>query len=440
MKSDAMMPPGKNKSSTEQRGDDKEYILQLPLRTIIANETVYKGYYDESTLKVFLADENGNLTGKVARLTKPLPPPENIDKNAGENSVPDETAKNMLQKTKDEAAKHKKALIEKRDKALSSTGKMDKEKKGIAKGVVVALIVAAIAGGCIFAGMNYMSSRMQPFMGNTAVTEPKDGEITVIQLNCELIAGDQITDDMIRAYNIDSETYNQITSNGSDLYRWEQRDSVVGMYATEYIAKGKYITTNSVIRSYTVPDNPFCEISDGMTLVDVPITIKDQDFDRTKLLIGSKINIDYVVNIQEDNTAETKDTKSNGVKVTAEKNVTTTDSYRIDGAVAADLLTSTGESLYEKYMALSAIPEINQESYLKSAVKANKEYMSSIAPARVCIIIDTEYADALKRAVSSNSEITMTMAEGEDTGTTEKSEFVNAQRKLMESFSAVLEK
>lgn len=421
---------------------DLDTIKSFPLRTIRSGEKMFKGYYDESSLIVYLADEYGNLTGKKAQLTKPLPPetpaadkesPEPEQDTQSYKDAAFDAAKNMLEKTSEK----KRSLVERHNQSKrgSKSEKSEKPKRGFVKGVIIALAVAAVAGGCIFIGMNYMSSRMLPFVGQQNV-EPQEGMIMVIQLDEELIPGDQVTESMIHAYNIDSETYNNITSNGSDLYRWEQRDSVIGMYATEYVAEGKYITTTSVIRSYTPPSNPYSEKPDGMELVDIPISI--QDLDRTTFLIGSKINIQFVTNIQEDNTAETRVTQVAGARVTAEKNITTTDSYSIDGLVIADLLTSSGESLFERYNSLSAIPEINQVSYLKAEIKVNREYMTSIAPAQIRVLVDKEYADALTKAMSNGATVSMTEAEGEDVSTTEKQEFMDAQKKLMESFTEVL--
>lgn len=441
----------KRPTQNKNKKNDESAIKCLPLRTIQAGDKIYKGYYYETTLRVYLADEYGELTGQVAKITKPLPPldhtthpePESEPKSeqrhrsyesfTEKKGIAADTAKHMLQ----EVGKKKSALINKRDEGkLDKNEKSSKEKKSSVKVILIALTIVAVGAVCLFVGMNFMSSRMLPFINNQTVTEPKEGEIMVIKLNGELIPGEEITESMISAYNIDSATYNSIAVNGNDLYRWEQRDSVIGMYATEYIASGKYITTNSVIRTYSFPNNPFGQIAEGMTSVEVPITIKD--FDRTKLLVGSKINLHFQTDIHEDNTSETEETKAAGVKVTREKNITTTNSYNIENVVVANLRTSGGDSLYEKYSALAAIPEVNQESYLKSASKANKEYLSSIAPAKACIIIDAEYAEAIEKAINDGTVITMTMADGEDVSSEEKQMFYESEQKLMESFSKVL--
>lgn len=173
-----------------------------------------------------------------------------------------------------------------------------------------------------------------------------------------------------------------------------------------------------------------------MTYADIPISIKN--FDRSQLLIGTKINVEFVTDTHEENTSESLETKAAGVKVMQKENITTTNSYLIENAVVANLLTSTGEPIYDIYVSLSAIPEINQESYLKTAVKENKEYMTSIAPAKARIIIDEEYAEAISNTVRNNTAVSMDITEESDTDSDEKAEFYRNEQLLMESISKIL--
>ncbi|MDO5398876.1 MAG: hypothetical protein Q4G33_13205 [bacterium] len=448
------MPPGKKKSGGNSQYDARkaelEAIKKLPLRKITAGNVDYTGYYDEERLVVYLADQNGELTGQKATIRKPLPPPEYEDddmddeeydnqRSAGETgNASKQKIQNSVHDTTEKFKRKKIELVERKKDELQSNSKdSDVSRKKKSKLMIILIICAILAAGSVALRFSGNQSNAPTTPGQTTVAEPKEGEITVIELKQDVLPGDTITEDIINASNIDSQTYNQIAINGNDLYKWEQRDNIIGMYAGEFISKGKYLTTNALTRTYKVEDNPWGEVAEGMKYADVPINIKD--FDRTKLLIGNKIKLHFQIDRKEDSNSETQPSMTAGITVTKENNAVVTESYTIDNVVIANLLTGSGDSLYEIYSALASIPEGNQESYFKTAAKRDKEYLTSIAPTKIRVIFDKTYAEALEKAVSSGAEITVELQDnGKDVGTEAKQTFYSAEQTLMESLGKVL--
>lgn len=159
-------------------------------------------------------------------------------------------------------------MVERKKDEISSEGTTSggATQKKKSKPLMILLVCAAVAvGGAAAVNFTGMGNVQTPT--TQTVSEPKEGEITVIELRQDVLPGDTITEDIINASNIDSQTYNQIAINGNDLYKWEQRDNIIGMYAGEFISKGKYLTTNSLTRTYKVEDNPWGEVAEGMKYV-----------------------------------------------------------------------------------------------------------------------------------------------------------------------------
>lgn len=193
------------------------------------------------------------------------------------------------------------------------------------------------------------------------------------------------------------------------------------MFATEYISSGHYVTTNSVTKTYKPPVNPWGNQPDSMDYVDIPIDISQMD--RAKLLIGAKVNIHFETSQKEDNTSQTLTTEILGATVSTEQSIQTTNSFTINNAVIANILTATNKNLFEEYSALSAIPEGNQEHYLKQAAKYNKEYVTSLTPTKIRVYLDKSYADELSKSIANEKTITVELLDVADTSDTNKQQF-----------------
>lgn len=410
----------KEDNEKEQKLNNAEEILQLPLRKVQAGDRLYQGYYDEKNLMLYLADAEGRLVGKSASLKKPLPPiptkDEYKDENDNEAPAMFNNIPNMLQKTREKAVLRKK-------------GKKNRtQNRKIYKIVIGVIITILIILAAVMLGFRLSISLLSEENANKE--PPAENTIMVIEIRDDILPGDCIEDENLQAANIDGQTYNQIAINGNDLYRWEQKDNIIGMYATEYISKGHYITTNSVTKLYKGYENPWGTNDEAFAYADIPIDITE--FDRTELLIGKKVNLKFQIEQKEENVSETLSSVSKGVKVIQEDNVTATKSYKVNNAVITNILTINNSNLFEVYSALSAIPEGNQEHYLKKAVKYNKEYIASITPAKIRVVFDKEYIEELKKSINNGKTVEVELTDETDISTEEKKNFYNNEVVLME--------
>ncbi len=450
--------PENTDDSMPQKMSDEE-ILKLPLRNIKVGEKSFCGYYDEERLEVHLADKDGNLIGKVGRLRKKLPPL-NAEKPEADTPSPDDkpnndypygysdehddaandTIANKLMKVKE---KRYRLNQKKKPDAQDEITQFKKKKIIMFAGIVIAgITIIAVCYNYLFRSA-FNQDDTTPQTEATEAPSPtstpsiSEGEMTVIELNTDVIAGDEITEDMLVMATIDSQAYNQIAITGKDLYRWEQRDNIIGMYATEYISQGHYITTDSLSKIVRDANNPWILNNSQTAYTDIPVNLTS--LSSSDLLIGKKVKIDFEVEVSQQGSMDSVESDTDGVDVQSGQKTVTINSYTINNAVIADMFTEDNRSLFNIYSALLSVPEGNQEFYLNNICSKNPEYLSEIEPVKIRIYFDKTYADALSTAVSTKKSITVTAGSDADTATTEKKAFYDGELSLKASFENLAE-
>ena len=110
----------------------------------------------------------------------------------------------------------------------------------------------------------------------------------------------------------------------------------------------------------------------------------------------------------------------------------------MNNAVITNILTANDSNLFEVYSALSEIPEGNQEHYIKKTVKYNKEYISSITPAKIRVVFDKAYIEELKESINNGKKVEVELTDETDISTEDKKNFYNNEEALMEIILQVI--
>ncbi|MBQ7673704.1 MAG: hypothetical protein IJT36_04145 [Alphaproteobacteria bacterium] len=436
------MPPQKKRSVSENTNTnkssiryltDESKIKQLPLRSVRAGSKEYLGYYDKENLVIYLTNEEGNLTGQTGTLKKPLAEyTDGMPINSNKEDD-DETPENNFDNNKADDSNmpvvSTKKKVTKKTNSINEDGKKKKSKKLLVV-IIISIIAIAICG--IFGYTIYF--RTAPT--ETVVLEHVEGQVMVMQIKNDVLPGDVIEENNLQPVNIDNQTYNQITANGNELYKWEQKKTIAGMYASEYISAGKYITSNAVTKLYKVDDNPWENRNSALKYVDIPL--KENEFKFDELRIGDKINLDFEVSRKEDNNTETMESVQPGVSVVSENKVTTTMSYNIQGLTIVNLITSDNKKLFDTYSSLMKIPEANQELYFKTTIEKDNNLISTLTPAKVRICLDEIYADAMATAITSKSDINIKKSDETDTVDNSKKKFYDNETIIFDNISEAL--
>ena len=66
-------------------------------------------------------------------------------------------------------------------------------------------------------------------------------------------------------------------------------------------------------------------------------------------------------------------------------------------------------------------------------IKYNKEYVSSVTPAKIRIVLEKDYVETIKKAISNKSEIKVELSETADTDNDEKKNFYNTEVNIVKS-------
>ena len=89
------------------------------------------------------------------------------------------------------------------------------KKKGMQK-IIIAAAIVVVAAACIPFILQSVNSMSMP---GTTQTEPVGESVSIVQVLHPLIPGDQITESDIQEAVVSTETYNQITLQGTNLYQ-----------------------------------------------------------------------------------------------------------------------------------------------------------------------------------------------------------------------------
>lgn len=268
-------------------------------------------------------------------------------------------------------ANNQEALPEKTSKNKDSkkTEKKQKSKKKFVAAALIAVIV--IGGGTVFAPgliQNLLTNTQeQPKQDDTA--DVQVGETSsIVQVLRPLIPGDVITDEDIQEAIISTETYNQITLQGTNLYLWQRHETLVGMYVQEYIPAGQYVSFASVGAAYDPPQTLWKPDS----YIDIPLT--EEQNNAHLYQPGEKVKIVIRTETVTETPSTDKNTKtelSGGGAVTTIQQQSSINETQIPSTTVCDVLTGADGkgSMFQTLSELSAVPAGEQADYIRNAAK-----------------------------------------------------------------------
>lgn len=388
---------GKNEKGVSR--NEYDYAKTLPIRSIKVSDVTYQAYYDEENLTVYICDAHGEIL-KKGRLKKALPP---IEENT-ESPEPESVNK--------EQASEDSGETQKRITDGQSSKKLPPKKMAAFIGVCIVVIITV----CVLLPRMFNS-------GGTGAGISGTDKIQLIKLNTDAVPGTEVTGDIIEPVSVSSETYNQMSVGGQSFYKWDNKDSIIGMFITEYLQADRYITTNSVANAYEPKANPWGTNS-GSKYVDIPIDIEKFDFQ--KIIPGQNVSLKIVVE-KEEETMESDGTKTVITKI---KN------YEIPSAPIANTFSDTEDNLYKLYYSMMAVPAGDQYKYIINKVNEEEDFLTSVTPVGIRIGMTDEYA---KLYTESNTNITtdITVLDSADISSEDKQYFYTNASVLAKSLSEV---
>lgn len=185
--------------------------------------------------------------------------------------------------------KEKKGRKEKKSEKRKDSGKghgenrpeVKPEKGSGTKILIIFLVVVLIAVGALTAGYFLMTRNSGPIYGSTGGQQGTTSQATsghvVIKLVNDVAANDQITEDDLEGVILNDEQYakyNQVSTyidskgetQAETLLLWENKDSVIGQYATRDLTKDSLLYDTSITKEHVIADKTYVDVDvDGET-------------------------------------------------------------------------------------------------------------------------------------------------------------------------------
>ena len=387
-----------------------EEIMKLPPRSVRIAGLLQQGLWDADTGTIYLIDKNGTLTGRCARITPPpmqdhpVPASDLVDK------VPVQGGQIAVTPTKGISARHRKHQQTKREQR--GQFKLQGSKRILLFLGCCLLIILAVCAALL--------PRSRSTDSGPISSPPSLASITVIQVNRDLMPGEVLTESDIQAAPVSSEVYNQISLTGTNLYQWDRRDGLIGMYASAFLPKGQYLSYSSISSVFEVPLNPWGNSSGQVVIVDVPLT----EATPGSYTLGSNVDIVIQRRTTTEVQSEPPETISFGTNFSKTSSVsqsTRIDEFTISNVTIANLITADGLDLYRLYFALASIPAGEQLHYLSEQM-TDPAFVANVTPRWIRILITQEASDILGDLYDGNTSAVIRVTDGADTGSTEKAD------------------
>ena len=156
-----------------------------------------------------------------------------------------------------------------------------KPKSGGTKFLIIFLVIVLIAVGALTAGYFLMTRNNRPIYGSTngqqgTTSQATNGHVVVKLVN-DVAANDQITEDDLEGVILNDEQYakyNQVSTyidskgetQAETLLLWENKDSVIGQYATRDLKKDSLLYDTSITKEHVIADKTYVDVDvDGET-------------------------------------------------------------------------------------------------------------------------------------------------------------------------------
>ena len=419
--SDTPAPQGPKKNPSA------EYLNSLPIRSVMVAGIRQSGRYDQTTGYVYL--DNGTVVHVTKKKTTPKPEEQSetsqdSDSEKDTQSLPEPPRRltTGADSESQEGGSDQSDLDESQNHMEYGEPERKKKKPGKTKRALIAVLAVVAFGALGFQYIMEGSSPQTELEPNPSQAESgPTTEVEVVQLTQDVIAGTVITEDLIEPYVISAESYNQISLSGVNLYQWDRKDTLLGMYVAKYIPRGQYLSYDSLVAAYEPPQNPFDTASEN-EYIDIPIELTEKD--SSIYVPGAAFNITIRKSTVVESPGNAEEKTVGGIDHTSSvQQSVQIDEYKLVDAVAIDVIAKDGSSLYQTLSALLSIPAGEQEHYLE-AHSSDSKFIDSLTPAALRIQASADEIDTLGDLDEDNTECIFELrADKADKSTTEKAEF-----------------
>lgn len=274
--------------------------------------------------------------------------------------------------------------------------------KAQAKKVMVAIAYVLVIAALMFGAKLFLDGQQE--------------EVTVIRLKTDMLAGEVIRENNIEPYKMLKKSYDELgtvsytSADGSSsirqiIYRWEDKDKVIGKYIAIYTQGGQYLTLKNVTDKKIIRNPWLAEVGPTHEIYTLPISTEGIN---TRLLLpGSHLRVRVVIQ-QKGNPSDPFANDTNVASPVIGENefdknallaaggTVPVSSVVFDDLVAVDMLNAKGESLFDIYMALSKLPIEQRAKYLETTIQGDSNaFQQKVIPTALVLVLTKSQATAM---------------------------------------------
>lgn len=447
--------------TTEKSRMTREFIQTLPVLSFKVNGELCRGYYDTVVKRVYLIDNEGNLTNKYAqanldvKLAEQLREAENIPDQqtppeGEQNTVSAETPEQAQPADKAESAVPVSAgnspvpvdlnipklpqkitvaepeltqQAEHPEDQESDPPKRKKKKIFILIALVVGTILLVWISGAVGIILEHNASKQppaettapqqtvppltstEPIQSEPETTAPNDlpddpsKGIFVLLAKDTLLPGHVISQSDFELVEVTETEYRALGTAGG-IYTSDNLAVLEGMSIIEYVSSGKYLSYADVGTTYS-PLNPWSGMGD--VIVALPLQLIPGDFGNT--LWGNTVTLEIEVQSK-----FTSSVGGDGEETTYPPGIdhdsstvesTIIDKYIIRDAIITDALDQNQDSLFIRYKSLSSIPVVFLRDILETEYE-NKDQIRMDIPCFIKVGVSADQGVLLQQILSSD--------------------------------------
>lgn len=372
-----------------------EYLESLPKIQInpTGDLTCY-ARYDKDNNVVFMLDNEGNFTGKVA-------PADTLVRFEAE--APE-------QQPQEEVPKMPEAID---DTEPTEEDNHRGEKKNhffvpvlIGIAVVVVIVIAIILGKASRIVNDQQKETEQSTEqisteGSAATTDPtitterteENVMVHVLTTSQDFLPGHVLQKEDFIINEVEEIEY-RILAGITGIYTDVDAEQLIGQTVTKYLPSGSYLTYDDIAESYS-PVNPWSRTEDKQALLTLAVTVTSDNWKQYLWGVEAKVKVETQTKIKTESTEDSTALESElpeGIKYSnsvVESMLQST--YEIQSAVVVDVLDVNGNSLFATYSSLTNIPSGYMDKKL-AELYATIEAVDTLRPCSVVLALPAEEA------------------------------------------------
>lgn len=259
------------------------------------------------------------------------------------------------------------------------------------------------------------------------VTQSQNETVDIIRLSRTLNSGDIISEGDIQSFTILKDSYSTLGTVANDegtqyvqsMILWSDREQVIGKYMTTNTRAGSYLSMEDITDTLILRNPWVEEMSADEEIYTLAFNASDVN---TRLLYpGSSLRVRLTFTVPADDADELREEIN---KADISENITVNDVRQsvvlqrgtnysqgsdessevavseviIDRLIITDMLNSSGESIYDLYMALLRLPVSQRKEYLSTSLNDSDiamAFQSRVSPAYLVLVVDKQAANFL---------------------------------------------